>query len=99
MCIRDRYRIGVSGEAKDLAGNGIEVFNGADFTTGEEEDTTTPAVISTEPSNGDSGVALNKIISVTFSEEMDPATINSITITLKQGTTSISVSYTHLTLP
>jgi hypothetical protein len=39
-----------------------------------------PVVSSTIPINGASGVPLNQIISVTFNEEMNPATINTSSI-------------------
>jgi hypothetical protein len=62
------------------------------FTTGT---LSAPTIIATDPVNLATGVALNKIISATFSEAMNPLTINSSTFTLKQGTTLISgtVSY------
>jgi|GEM_PF-1797011 len=46
--------------------------------TGDGEtpgDTTPPTVMSTQPGNGDTGVAPNSIITVTFSEAMDESTI------------------------
>ena len=53
----------------------------------------------TDPLDDATGVTINKLILVTFSEPMDPVTINSLTYTLKQGTTSVSgtVSYTGTT--
>ena len=38
-------------------------------------DTTPPTVMSTQPGNGDTGVAPNSVITVTFSEAMDESTI------------------------
>jgi len=37
------------------------------------------------PANLATGVCINKTITVNFSEAMDPATINTTTITLKNG--------------
>ncbi len=53
----------------------------------------------TDPLNSATGVALNKVVSLTFSGAMDPATINSSTFTLTQGTTVIpgAVAYTGIT--
>lgn len=48
-----------------------------------------PEVIATSPTNGETSVALNKVITVTFNEEMNPATINASSFTIVNGTTSI----------
>jgi hypothetical protein len=55
--------------------------------------------IVTDPLNNVTGVARNKTIAFTFSETMDPLTINSSTFTLKQGGTAINgaVSYSGTT--
>jgi hypothetical protein len=51
---------------------------------------TTPSVTANSPAANVNNVALNKVISVTFSEAMDASTINSTTFMLKQGTLNIS---------
>lgn len=51
---------------------------------------TLPMVNSTVPLYGDTGVHINDLIVVTFSKNMDPATINTNTFTLSQGTTRIN---------
>ena len=48
-----------------------------------------PTVVSTVPADGATGVALNAAISATFSQPMDPATLNATTFTVKQGTTKV----------
>ena len=48
-----------------------------------------PEVIATSPTNGETSVSLNKVITVTFNEEMNPETINSTSFTIVNGTTSI----------
>jgi len=55
-------------------------------------------VISASPTNGATGISLDKIITVTFNEKMNPATITQASFTLK-GATSVSgtVSYTDTT--
>ena len=50
---------------------------------------------STDPLNNVTGVARNKAIDFTFSEVMDPATVNSSTFTLKQGATAINGAVTY----
>jgi hypothetical protein len=69
---------------------------------GEEISFTTnicPAVISTDPVNGSDKISINKVISVTFSQPMDPSTITAATFTVKQGATSIpgTVNYSGTT--
>lgn len=63
------------------------------FTTGTS---VAPKVISTDPFNNETGVALNKVVTATFDMVMDPLTLTSSTFTLRQGANSIAgnVSYT-----
>jgi hypothetical protein len=68
--------------AKDLAGNPLASNYAWTFTTGVVPDTTQPTVISTIPVSGVGGVPINQAVSATFSEAMDPATINSTTFRL-----------------
>ncbi|MDP2089566.1 MAG: Ig-like domain-containing protein [Flavobacteriaceae bacterium] len=89
------YTATITADAKNLAGNSIVNDYVWTFTT-----STIPTVISTDPLNLATGVALNKVISATFSEAMTASTITAaLTFTLKQGTTSIagSVQYTGTT--
>ncbi|MFP8487975.1 ice-binding family protein [Gracilimonas sp. Q87] len=64
-----------------------------------EPDIDAPTVMSTSPANNDADIARNLAVTITFSEAMDPATVNANTFTLKQGTTTIpgTVSYTGTT--
>lgn len=52
------------------------------FTTGVTTDSTRPTVSSTVPAAGATGVARNSLITATFSEPMDPETINTTTFTV-----------------
>ena len=54
-----------------------------------------PVVESTNPSNGVSGVPLNQIITATFNEEMDPATINQSSFILTTGGAPVSGTVSH----
>jgi len=54
-----------------------------------------PTGTETDPMNNVTGVPRNKTIAFTFSEAMDPSTINSITFTLKQGATAINGVVTY----
>ena len=53
-------------------------------------DTTPPTVLSTQPANGDHGVATNSTVTATFSEAMKVITITTTTFTLQQGTTPVT---------
>jgi hypothetical protein len=81
--------------AKDSAGNALASNYVWNFTTGAAPDVTPPTVISTDPANNATGVAINKKIAATFSEAMDPTTITSTKFTLQQGTTSVSGTVTY----
>ncbi|MBA4411444.1 MAG: hypothetical protein C0397_18745 [Odoribacter sp.] len=58
-----------------------------------------PLVVSTIPIDKAIDVPLNQIISATFNEKMDPATINKASFIIQQGTTAITgtVAYSGLT--
>jgi hypothetical protein len=90
------YTATVTNGAKNVAGIPLAGNYVWEFTTGE---LIAPRVISTDPENNETGVVLNKVITATFSEPMNPATINSTTFTLNQGTNAISgvVTYTGTT--
>jgi len=63
------------------------------------DDTTSPLVSSTLPLNAATGVDLGGDVAVTFSEAMDPSTISSATLSMKQGSRAIAaiVSYSGVT--
>jgi tetrahydromethanopterin S-methyltransferase subunit B len=79
---------------KDVAGNSLESNYVWNFKTGN-----TPVVISTDPANAATNVALNKAIKANFSTAMDPSTINNSSFLLREGTnaTSGTVSYSGTT--
>lgn len=77
--------------AKDTAGNALANNYTWSFATG-----TAPSVISTDPPNAATGVALTKRITATFSDVMNQLTINNTTFLLKQGTTPVSGTVTYL---
>ena len=56
----------------------------------DDKQSDSPSVASTDPVNNSTGVARNKGIAFTFSEAMDPSTINNTTFTLKQGSINIA---------
>lgn len=80
--------------SRDSAGN-IENFTGA-AECSTSVDTVRPIVASTIPAAGDTGIAPNSNITVTFSERMDPATIvnaNFIIAGSQSGSHAFSISY------
>ena len=94
------YTATITTGAKDLAGNGLVSNYVFSFTTGlSTTDATPPIVISTDPPNAATSVILSKIIAATFSEAMNPSTINSSTFLLSQGITPVAgtVSYSSTT--
>jgi hypothetical protein len=86
----------VTTAAKDMKGNRLQEDYVWSFSTGA---LVIPMVIATDPLNNETGVALNKTITATFSVPMDSITLNAGTFTLKQGTNAVSgvVSYTGST--
>ena len=54
----------------------------------------TPTVVSTDPADAAAAVALDKAVTATFSEAMDPATLNGTTFTLKQGAAAVAGTVT-----
>jgi hypothetical protein len=83
----------VTTAAKDLAGNALAANKTWTFTTGATADTTAPTVSSTNPLDAATGVCTGKTVNVTFSEAMNPQTINTSSFTLA---TSAGVSVTGL---
>jgi hypothetical protein len=86
----------ITKEAKNVSGTALANDYVWTFTTGT---ILAPTVISTDPSNNASGVALNKTITATFSEPMNASTITGLTFMVKQGATPVAgvVSYTGTT--
>ena len=84
------YTATITTAAKDLSGNALANNYVWSFTTGAAAVVIPPTVISTDPANAATGVALTKQIAANFSTIMDASTFTSATFTLVQGTTSIS---------
>ena len=86
------YVVRITTAVKDLRGNALQEDYLFSFSTGA---TLQPLVLTTSPTPNETGVVLNKIVSATFNMTMDPATINTSTFTLKQGTTTITGVVTY----
>lgn len=93
------YTATITTGAKDPAGTPLAANYVWTFTTGAGPSLTPPTVTFTVPATNATGVAVGNSLTATFSEAMDPATINGATFTLQQGATVIAgaVSYAGLT--
>ena len=85
------YTATITTGAKNPLGIAIPADHVWSFTT----ETIPPTVISTDPLDNATGVPLNKTVTATFSEPMDPATITDVTFTLADGTTPITGIVTY----
>jgi Bacterial Ig-like domain len=72
---------------EDLAGNPLADNVVWTFTTAADNtaDITAPSVVSTSPDNNASPVAVNSAVVATFSEPVDPASVNGASFTLVNG--------------
>jgi large repetitive protein len=74
---------------QDYVGN--NALNGTfTFTTAATADTTKPVVTSTSPANGSANLGLNTIITLTFSESLNPKTITSNNLAVFNGPNELS---------
>jgi hypothetical protein len=76
------YTVTVTTNVKDLAGNNLASQSLTTFQTVAAVDNTSPTIVSRDPTNGATGIAINFSPTITFSEPMNPSTITSSTITL-----------------
>lgn len=81
--------------AKDLNGNSLAASFTWSFTTGTNIDGTVPTVIATVPVNSATGVNVNTKVAATFSEAMDPASINFTTFMVRQGNNAVAGVVTY----
>ncbi|MGC7846927.1 Ig-like domain-containing protein [Desulforudis sp. 1088] len=82
-----------AGAVNDTAGNALASEYSFSFTTGDAPDTVAPAVYSTDPVDGATGVAVNKTIGIIFSETV----VESVyfgDITISDGNSVVSYTYT-----
>jgi hypothetical protein len=83
------YTVTITTGAKDEFGNALASNFAWTFTTGTTScaPPPPPTVVSVSPAGGAAGVCPNTVITATFSEAMDPATINNTTFTVAPGVT------------
>lgn len=78
-----RYFLRVTSGAQNGAGLGLAADSVASFQTTAVADVTPPAINSVTPANGATGVSVATMITIVFSEPIDPATIVGGGVTLK----------------
>jgi hypothetical protein len=90
----------VTTAVRDVAGNAPASATSWTFTTAAVPDTTPPTATSSSPASGATGVSRSTAITVTFSEAMDAATVNTNTLELRDATGAlvpVTVSYNAAT--
>jgi hypothetical protein len=81
--------------AENVDGTAMASNKTFSFTTGAETNDLVPTIVSTDPASNATGVVLNKIITVTFNEMMNPMSFMMSTFTLMQGLNPVSGTVTH----
>lgn len=89
------YTATITTGVKDAAGNALASNYEWRFTTGTTLDTIAPTVTDTINDNNATAVPINTKVGVTFSEAMDPTTINTNTFTLTNGTVAVPGTVTY----
>jgi hypothetical protein len=83
----------------DVAGNAAAPFANATFTTGTAADNTTPSVTTISPVNGAAGVPTNAIVQLSFSEAINPITVNAATFLVYPQATGLPVAASFAVSP
>jgi hypothetical protein len=89
------YTATITAGVKDLAGNALAAPYVWSFLTSALLDIIAPTVSYTNPVNAATGVNENQSVSATFSEAMDPLTINNQSFVLMNGSVPVSGSVTY----
>ena len=79
------YTVTLSGAILDLNGQALESGNGDTWSFTTTDDAVKLAILGHTPGVGETGVATNMVITVTFSEPIDPATLTSRSFMLTKG--------------
>lgn len=86
-----RYVVTLDGsKLEDVNGNAVGGIISTTFVAGATADTTAPTVVTLSPQNGQVGVSRSEKPFVVFSEPIDPTTLSSVNIDVKDGATSLS---------
>jgi len=94
------YTATLTHQVKDLAGgNALAAAYSWSFTTGTNPDSTPPAVTATTPVDGSNCTPVNGSITATFTEDIDPLTIDTTTFVVSDGSgnpISGAVTYSNM---
>ena len=98
LAVSTSYTATISTKAQDLAGNAIALKKSWVFTTNASRDTTAPSESYSNPANGATNVATSGNLGLTFSEVMDPATVNTDTFLLREqpGSKPVAGTVTYI---
>jgi len=83
-----------NGVLSDVTASQIPAVWSGDSVT-VQGDTTPPTVVSRSPASGATGVAVDTMVTATFSEAMNASTITTSSFTLRRGMTSVSGSVSY----
>jgi len=96
LAVSTSYTATITTAAIDEYGNALASNFVWSFTTGTKACASgPPTVISVAPPNSASGICQNSVVVATFSEAMNPSTINITTFTLTAGATAVSGAVTY----
>ncbi|MBN1499288.1 MAG: clostripain [Spirochaetes bacterium] len=90
------HTVTIKASVADMAGNELGTDGIFSFTTGAAPDTTPPTV-SVNPANNAVNFGLSGNVELTFSEAMNPVTINNTNIQLLQGASTVGSTVTYNT--
>ncbi len=80
--------------ARNMAGTALATNHSWTFTTVAAVPPVAPTIASTTPASGETNVLVNGVVSVTFSEPMDPTTMTTSTFVLTSGAAVVPVAGT-----
>jgi len=84
------YTATVTTAVEDQAGNALAAPQVWTFTTGSGADVTPPTVQTTSPTDNATGVPTNAVVGATFSEPVDPATVNGTSFFISNGVDNVA---------
>lgn len=90
------YTATVKKGAKNSAGTAMAADYVWTFTTGATTDIVPPDVNATYPDSNATLIPINRDITATFNEAIDPSTVNSTTFTLSAGVTPVAGTVTYV---
>ena len=92
LAFNTTYTATLSSAAKDLAGNPLASNYVWRWTTGAALDTTAPTVTGTVQANNATNIALNTQAGATFSEAMNPLSVKSTNVVLRESVSAAAVA-------